>query len=136
MIAKARANARTGAYRNIEFRLGEIENLPVADGIADVAISNCVINLSPDKPRVYAEVYRALKPGGRLAISDVVAFAERPAAVRNDLALHAGCIGGAATVAELAAMLAACGFASIRIEPKDESRDFIRDWAPRHRGRG
>jgi SAM-dependent methyltransferase len=130
MLAKARENARTGGYRNVEFRLGEIENLPVADGTVDVAISNCVINLSPDKARVFAEVYRALKPGGRLAVSDVVAVAELPESVRRDLALYAGCIGGATPVAELEAMLEAAGFAEIRVTPKDESRSFIRDWAP------
>lgn len=130
MLAKARENARTGGYRNVEFRLGEIENLPVADGTVDVAISNCVINLSPDKARVFAEVYRVLRPGGRLAISDVVALAQLPESVRGDLALYAGCIGGASSVAELEAMLKAVGFEAIRVLPKDESRSFIHDWAP------
>lgn len=130
MLAKARANARAGGFGNVEFRLGEIESLPVADAAVDVAISNCVINLSPDKPRVYAEVFRVLKPGGRLAISDVVALGELPEAIRSDLALYAGCIGGAVGVPEIEAMLAACGFADIRIAPKDASRSFIREWAP------
>jgi arsenite methyltransferase len=117
MVSKARAHADAGGYRNAEFRLGEIEHLPVADGTADVIISNCVINLSPDKPQVFAEAYRVLKPGGRLAISDVVAFAELPAAIRQDLALYTGCMAGASLVSEVEAMLEA-------------SRSFIRDWAP------
>ena len=130
MLAKARANAQSGGYRNVEFRLGEIENLPVADGTADVAISNCVINLSPDKGRVFAEIYRVLKPGGRLAISDVVAVADLPESVRGDMALYAGCVGGASPVAALEAMLESAGFQAIRVTPKDESRSFILEWAP------
>ncbi len=121
---------RQGGYRNTEFRLGEIENLPVADGTVDVVISNCVINLSPDKPRVFAETYRVLKPGGRLAISDVVACAELPEAIRQDMALFTGCMAGASLVSEIEAMLEASGFTQIRVTPKDESRTFIRDWAP------
>jgi arsenite methyltransferase len=130
MISKARSNAEKGGYRNVEFRLGEIENLPVADGIVDVIISNCVINLSPDKPRVFREAYRALKPSGRLAISDVVAFAELPEAVRQDMALYTGCMAGASLVSEVEAMLRAVGFTEICVIPKDESKSFIRDWAP------
>ena len=130
MLAKARANAQSGGYCNVEFRLGEIENLPVADGTADVAISNCVINLSPDKARVFAEIYRALKPGGRLAVSDVVAVADLPESVRRDMALYAGCIGGASPVADVEAMLESAGFERIRVTPKDESRSFIQEWAP------
>jgi SAM-dependent methyltransferase len=130
MISKARANAEKGGYRNVEFRLGEIENLPVADQTADVLISNCVINLSPDKPRVFAEIYRALKPGGRLAVSDVVATAPLPDNLRRDMALYTGCIAGASMIAEVEAMLKACGFVDIRATPKDESKSFIRNWAP------
>lgn len=130
MISKARANAEKGNYRNVEFRLGEIENLPVADGTADVIISNCVINLSPNKQQVFTEAFRALKPGGRLAISDVVAFAELPEEIKHDLALFTGCMAGASLISEVEAMLQAAGFQQIRILPKDESKEFIRDWAP------
>lgn len=130
MISKARANAEKGGYSNVEFRLGEIENLPVADASVDVIISNCVINLSPDKSRVFAEAWRALKPGGRLAISDVVAFAELPDAVRHGMALFTGCMAGASPISEVEEMLSTSGFQQIRIAPKDESRAFIRDWAP------
>lgn len=130
MLAKARKYAETEAYSNIEFRLGEIENLPVADSAVDVIISNCVINLSPDKSRVFREAFRVLKPGGRLAISDVVATAPLPDDVRNDLTLYSSCIAGAATVVDLEAMLRESGFDRVSIRPKDESRQFIREWAP------
>ncbi|MFO8153501.1 arsenite methyltransferase [Thioalkalivibrio sp.] len=133
MVSKARANAEKGAFSNVEFRLGEIEHLPVADNAADVIISNCVINLSPDKPQVFREAFRVLKPGGRLAISDVVAGTELPEDMRNDPVLYAGCIAGAPLLEDLQAMLQAAGFRDIRIAPKDESREFIKDWAP---GRG
>ncbi len=130
MVSKARANAEKGNYRNVEFRLGEIENLPISDGTVDVIISNCVINLSPNKSRVFNEAYRALKPGGRLAISDVVAFAEIPEDVRRDMALYAGCIAGASLVSEVETMLLSIGFEQVRVVPKDESKSFMRDWAP------
>lgn len=132
MVSKARANTVKGKFSNVEFRLGEIENLPVADGTADVIISNCVINLSPNKPRVFQEAYRILKPGGRLAISDVVATVELPAAMRNDPMLIAGCMGNASLIEDLEAMIKAAGFEQVRIQPKDESKEFIRDWAPGH----
>jgi SAM-dependent methyltransferase len=130
MISRARANAEQGGYRNVEFRLGEIENLPVADGIIDVILSNCVINLSPDKPRVFAEMFRVLKPGGRLAISDVVACGEMPEEIRRDMALYTGCIAGASPISDIERMLADRGFVDIRVCPKDESQSFMRDWAP------
>jgi len=130
MISKARANAVKGGYRNVEFRLGEIENLPLADNSVDVIISNCVINLSPDKERVFKEAFRVLKPGGRLAISDVVATATLAEAVRRDMTLYTGCMAGATPIDELESMLATAGFVDIRLQPKDESRSFIRDWAP------
>lgn len=130
MVAKARANARTGSYANVEFRLGEIEHLPLADASVDVIISNCVINLSTDKPGVFREAYRVLRRGGRLAVSDVVATARLPAAIRNDLVLYSTCVAGAADVADIEKMLAEAGFVGIRIAPKEESRELIREWAP------
>jgi len=130
MVSKARGNAVKGQYRNVEIRLGEIEHLPVADNTADVIISNCVINLSPDKPQVFRDAFRALKPGGRLAISDVVASAELPEHISNDMQLHSACISGASSVEELSRMMHEAGFSDIDISPKDESREFIRDWAP------
>jgi SAM-dependent methyltransferase len=130
MIHKARENAAKGKIKNVEFRLGEIEHLPVADGIADVILSNCVINLSPDKPQVYAEAARVLKPGGRLAISDVVAIAPIPAKVKKNLQAHSGCIAGSATVPETERMLKQAGFSKIRVRVKEQSKVFIKDWFP------
>ncbi|MFH0728552.1 MAG: arsenite methyltransferase [Pseudomonadota bacterium] len=130
MIGNSRRNAAKFGLRNVDFRLGELEHLPVADGIVDVIISNCVINLSPEKEKVFREAWRVLKPGGRLAISDVVATAELPDTVKNDMALHAGCIAGASSVREIESMLHRTGFENIRVNPKTESRTFIRDWMP------
>jgi len=130
MVSKARQNGASAGFRNIEFRLGEMENLPVVDASVDVIISNCVINLSPEKPRVFREALRVLKPGGRLAISDVVATTQLPDEMKKDLALYTGCIAGAASIDELVDMLREAGFTDIRIQPKNESREFIRDWAP------
>jgi ubiquinone/menaquinone biosynthesis C-methylase UbiE len=130
MIAKSRGNAEKAGLGNVDFRLGELENLPVADGIVDVIISNCVINLSPEKEKVFKEAFRVLKPGGRLAVSDVVATAELPEDLKKDMAFHTGCIAGASSVGELEAILHRSGFANIRIKPKAESRTFIRDWMP------
>lgn len=130
MVSKARDNAEMGHYQNVEFRLGEIESLPVADGSVDVIISNCVINLSPDKPRVFAEAYRVLKPRGRLAISDIVASAELPDAIQGNMALYTGCMAGASLISEIETMLHVAGFAQVRIAPQDESLSFIREWAP------
>lgn len=133
MVSKARANAVKGAFANVEFRLGEIEHLPVADATVDVIISNCVINLSPDKAQVFHDAYRVLKPGGRLAISDIVLTAELPAEMHAEVALYTGCVAGAAHVVDLIALLAGAGFSDIRITPKDTSREYIQHWAP---GRG
>ncbi len=130
MLAKARDNARKGGFTNVEFRMGEIERLPADDGTVDVIISNCVLNLSPDKPAVLREAYRVLAPGGRLAISDVVATAPMPESMRNDDELICGCIGGAAMVSDLERWLAEAGFVDIRLALNDESRDVIREWAP------
>ena len=130
MISKARENAAKGNFANVEFRLGEIEHMPLADNTVDAIISNCVINLSPSKQQVFHEAWRVLKSGGRLAISDIVASAELPEEVRRDLALYTGCMAGASLIGDLEAMLQAAGFVDIRIQPKDASRVFIRDWAP------
>lgn len=130
MLQKARENASKLCAENVEFRLGEIEHLPVADNTVDVIISNCVVNLSPDKPQVYREAFRALKPGGRLAISDVVAFRTLPETVLNDLKAYTGCMAGASLITELQTILGDAGFTNIQITSKDESREVIDDWAP------
>lgn len=131
MISKARLNAAKGGFTNTEFRLGEIENLPVPNETANVIISNCVINLSPNKPQVFNEAYRVLKSGGRLAISDIVTTAELPPEIKNDIeTMYSGCISGASSIAELETMLKQSGFVDISIEPKDESKEFIKDWVP------
>jgi len=133
MISKARANAVEGHFDNVEFRLGEIEALPIADNTAHVIMSNCVINLSPEKQRVYQEAYRVLKAGGRLAISDVVALADMPDDMRNDMELLSGCVSGASKVADTEALLREAGFSRITITVDERSREMIREWAP---GRG
>ena len=133
MVALARKNADKGGYKNVEFRLGEIEHLPVADGSVDIIISNCVVNLSPDKPQVYREAFRVLKSGGRLAISDVVASAPIPEDVAKDITAYSACVAGASSVDEVTRMLTEAGFASIRVRPKDESRSFIKDWSAEYR---
>ena len=130
MITRSRGNAVKAGLGNVDFRLGELENLPVADDTVDVIISNCVINLSPEKERVFSEAFRVLKPGGRLAISDVVKTAEMPDAIQKNMAMHTGCIAGASSVLEIETFLKRTGFENIRIKPKDESRSFIRDWMP------
>jgi arsenite methyltransferase len=130
MVGKARLNAAKLGAKNVEFRLGEIEHLPVADAGVDVIISNCVINLSPEKINVFREAFRVLKPGGRLAILDVVALQALPAEIRNDLSLISGCVGGTQKVEDIAKMLQDAGFKEINIRPKDESRHFIQEWFP------
>ena len=130
MIEKARRNAEKKHAANVEFRLGEIEHLPVADETVDVIISNCVINLSPDKAAVYREAHRVLKAGGRLCISDIVATAPVPEAIRQDMGLVSSCIGGAAQVSEITGQLKQAGFGEVRVSVKEESRAFIADWAP------
>jgi len=130
MVSKARANAEKGGFKNIYFRLGEIEHLPVADSTIDVIISNCVINLSPEKDKVFSESFRVLKPGGRLAISDIVSSVEIPEDMKKDLSLYSACVTGASSIDELKILLDNSGFSEIKIEPKDTSREFIKDWAP------
>jgi arsenite methyltransferase len=133
MLKKARENAAKVSADNVESRLGELEHLPIADNAADVILSNCVINLVPDKAQVFREAYRVLKPGGRLVISDVVNTAPLTADLAADPALLCGCIAGAAPVARIEAWLAEAGFADIRVAPKPESRELVASWAP---GRG
>jgi SAM-dependent methyltransferase len=130
MLKKARDNAARSSAGNVEFRLGELEHLPVADNAADIVISNCVINLVPDKAQVFREAFRVLKPGGRLAVSDIVSTAPLPADLAADPALICGCVAGAAAAAQIEEWLAAAGFADIRIAAKTESRELIKDWAP------
>ncbi|AVM74921.1 arsenite methyltransferase [Magnetospirillum gryphiswaldense] len=130
MLAKARDNAAKLGLTQVEFRLGEIEHLPIADNVADVVISNCVINLSPDKPGVLREAFRVLKPGGRVAVSDVVMLKTLPPELATRTELFAGCVGGAASADDLRRWLGEAGFVDIKVEPKSESRDLIREWAP------
>jgi arsenite methyltransferase len=130
MVTKARMNAEKIGVKNVEFRLGEIEYLPVADNSADIIMSNCVINLSPDKLSVYRDAFRVLKPGGRLAIADIVATAPLPEEIQKNLALVAACVGGAATIDDTEEMLKEAGFQDIKITAKDESRELIRQWDP------
>ncbi|HYB79361.1 MAG TPA: arsenite methyltransferase [Thermoplasmata archaeon] len=118
MVARARANGLKGRYPNVEFRLGEIEHLPVADGTVDVVISNCVINLVPDKGQVYRESFRVLRPGGRLAISDVVATRPIRAKDRANLTLWSSCSSGALEVREVKFLLRRAGFKGVRVDLK------------------
>ena len=133
MLKKARDNAAKLGAVNVEFRLGDIEHLPIADSTADVILSNCVINLVPDKAQVFREAFRVLKPGGRLAISDVVNVKALTAELAADRALVCGCVAGAAPVHEVEAWLRSAGFANVRVSVKPESREMIATWAP---GRG
>ncbi|WP_435073600.1 arsenite methyltransferase [Halorubrum sp. HHNYT27] len=128
MVERARENVQRNDADAVEFRLGEIEHLPVADGSVDVILSNCVINLSPEKPQVFREAFRVLRPGGRLAVSDVVRTAPFPDDVRLDPDSVSGCVAGASSIEELESILDDAGFVDVAIEPKAESEAFIRDW--------
>jgi arsenite methyltransferase len=130
MVQRARANARKIAATNVEFRLGEIEHLPVADASVDAILSNCVINLSPEKLAVFTEAFRVLRPGGRLAISDVVTTGPIPAALQDQIAALAGCITGAAPLEELRALLATAGFVDIAITIAPRSAEIVGGWLP------
>ena len=115
MLERARRNAEKGGYANVEFREGRLEKLPVADGTIDAITSNCVINLVPDKPAVFREIARVLKPGGRLVISDIVLDGPLPAAIERDLYAYVGCIAGAAQRADYFAQLAAAGLGQLEV---------------------
>lgn len=128
MVSKARQNAENMNFTNVEFRLGEIEYLPVADSCVDVIISNCVINLSPDKQAVFNEAFRVLKPGGRIAVSDVIRVAELPEEIKNSTEAYCGCISGAILKNELVRMLSDSGFTSISIKNKANSEEIIKSW--------
>ncbi len=130
MISKARKNAEKMGLANVEFRLGEIENLPVGDNSVDIILSNCVVNLSPDKLAVYRDAFRILKPGGRLTISDILTTAPLPEEIKKDLASLTACVGGAQTFTETEAVLKEAGFSKITIKPKDISKKIIQDWVP------
>lgn len=129
MVSRARNNAVKGSFTNTDFRLGEIEHLPVADNSVDVIISNCVVNLSPDKQQVFHDAFRVLKSQGRIAISDIVTTADLPPEIKNDLdEFYSACISGASSISEIESMLQKSGFTNISVEPKDESKAFIKDW--------
>lgn len=130
MLKKARDNALRTGIANVEFRLGDIEHLPIADNTADVILSNCVINLVPDKAQVFREAFRVLKPGGRLAISDVVNTKPLAPALAGVPALLCGCVAGAAPVQQVEAWLREAGFQDVQVAVKPESRDLVASWAP------
>jgi len=117
MLEKARLNQAKMGFKNVEFRLGEIEHLPVADNSVDVIISNCVVNLSPDKPQVFREAFRVLKPGGKLALSDIVTDGPLPQEIKDSLSAWAGCVAGALDVKDYIADLGAAGFTNIELTP-------------------
>jgi SAM-dependent methyltransferase len=128
MVERARENAAESERDNVSFRLGEIEHLPVADRSVDVVVSNCVVNLSPDKPQVFAEAFRVLRPGGRLAISDVVRTTSFPPDIRTDPSSVSACVAGASTITEVESMLADAGFRDVSVTPENDSEEFIREW--------
>jgi C_GCAxxG_C_C family probable redox protein len=130
MLTKARDNAQKMKADNVSFRLGEIEHIPVANSTVDVILSNCVVNLSPDKKSVWRETYRVLRPGGRLAISDVVATTELPESMKEQAALLTGCVAGADHVDDIEAQLRKVGFENISIEINPNSKQFLQHWFP------
>lgn len=130
MVRSAKATAAKEGYSNVEFLLGEIEHLPLPDKTVDVIISNCVVNLSTNKEQVFKESFRVLKEGGRLAISDVVAYKALPAEMVNNSNLYSNCISGALPIEDLQKILEQTGFMDIVIETQEESRSFIKDWVP------
>lgn len=131
MVEKARDNAAENGFGNVEFRLGEIENLPAADESFDVLISNCVINLSPDKKRVFEEAYRVLRPGGRVAVSDVVRADDIPDSLVGDIDALSACVAGAEPPEAIGNYLKDAGFVDVNVEPESDSKEFIQDWDAR-----
>ena len=121
MIEKAKTNAKKIATKNAEFRLGEIENLPIENNSVDIVISNCVINLSSDKTRVFKEVHRALKPGGRIAISDIALTKELPMKIRESVEAYVGCVGGAIIIDEYKKIVEASGFKDVKLTVRNSS---------------
>jgi len=130
MLKKARDNAARVGAANVEFRLGELEHLPIADNTADVVISNCVINLVPDKEQVFREAFRVLKHGGRLAVSDIINTAPLSAELQSDPSLLCSCVAGAAPADRVENWLAAAGLVEVQVVEKPESRELIKSWAP------
>jgi ubiquinone/menaquinone biosynthesis C-methylase UbiE len=124
MVARAQQNASNGGFNNVEFRLGDIEALPVEDGSVDVVLSNCVINLLPDKRQAFREIHRVLRPGGHLSISDMVTFGEMPDTIRQDLTLWAGCIAGAIDKGQYLQIIRDCGFDQITIHQEIKYNPF------------
>ncbi len=127
MVARARENAQKGGFTNVEFRQGELEDMPVDDDAIDVILSNCVINLVPDKSKVFDEIHRVLKPGGRFSISDIVTFGDVPEAIREDIALWTGCIAGALDQDDYRRLIQSVGFQNVRYE-KEQRYDS--SWIP------
>ena len=131
MIDKARANARKLGYTNVEFRLGDIEQMPVADGTADVVVSNCVMNLVPDKRKAFGETFRITRPGGHFSISDIVLLGALPEEVQRDAALYAGCISGAVQKGEYLQIIRDAGFVNVKIQ-KERKIDVPEEILSRH----
>ena len=125
MLERAKTNCKKGGYRNVEFRLGEIENMPVADNTADIIISNCVINLSPDKQRVFKEAYRVLKPNGRLMISDMVLVKELPEKVKSSVLAYVGCIAGADMKKDYLNKIKQAGFGKVEVVEENHLPEMI-----------
>ncbi len=125
MLDRARANCKKGGYKNVEFRLGEIENMPVADNTADIIISNCVVNLSPDKQRVFDEAFRVLKPKGRLMISDMVLLKELPPRIKESVLAYVGCVAGADTKEEYLRKIKQAGFGAVEVVKEDHLPDTM-----------
>ncbi len=127
MLDRARANREKVGAENVEFRLGEIEHLPVADNQVDVVISNCVINLSTEKPQVLKEIFRVLKPGGRMAVSDIVTSGDLPQEIKSSLSSWAGCVAGAMDADEMVALLKSTGFTNVQLKPVFFSEEMVED---------